>query len=104
MAQFDVYRNPDPSTSKLFPYVVDLQAGLLDRLSTRVVAPLASNAATPTPLTRLNPSFEIEETTVVLSTQELAGVPRAILGEVVASVADRRDDIVAALDLLFAGA
>ena len=51
----------------------------------------------------LNPAFVIEGRDVFLSVQELAGVSRAGLGEVVTSVASRRDDIVASLDLLFTG-
>jgi hypothetical protein len=39
----------------------------------------------------------------VLSTAELAGVPRAILGEPVTSMAGQRNEITAALDLLLLG-
>jgi toxin CcdB len=38
-----------------------------------------------------------------LLTIDLAGVPRTSLGEPVGSAADRRHDILAALDFLFTG-
>jgi len=41
MAQFDVHRNRDVHTRDLFPYLLDVQTDMLDRLATRVVAPLA---------------------------------------------------------------
>lgn len=40
MAQFDLYRNGDPDSSKTYPYFVDVQSGLMDDLNTRVVIPL----------------------------------------------------------------
>jgi len=36
-------------------------------------------------------------------TPEIAGVPKKILGEVIASAANRRPEIIAALDLLILG-
>ena len=35
MAQFDVYRNPNPKTSSEIPYLLDIQTDLLDNLATR---------------------------------------------------------------------
>lgn len=52
---------------------------------------------------RLNPVFEIEGRRMVLLTPELAGVSRKPLGEKIASLADRRDSIIAALDLVITG-
>jgi len=40
MAQFDVHRNLDARSRNTFPYLLDVQTGLLDVLSTRVVVPL----------------------------------------------------------------
>lgn len=40
MAQFDVYINPNTATRKVIPYLLDVQADLLDTLTTRVVVPL----------------------------------------------------------------
>ena len=34
MAQFDVYRNPNPATRGRIPFVLDVQAALLESLAT----------------------------------------------------------------------
>ena len=45
MAQFDVFENPNEETNEAVPYLLDLQADLLDTLSTRVVVPLVAASA-----------------------------------------------------------
>ncbi len=40
MAQFDVFENPNEETKQAIPFLLDVQAELLDVLSTRVVVPL----------------------------------------------------------------
>jgi toxin CcdB len=52
---------------------------------------------------RLNPVFEVEGRKMVLLTPELAGVSRKALGEQIANLANRRDSIIAALDLVITG-
>lgn len=102
MAQFDVYLNPNADTCKSIPFLLDVQAELLDMLSTRVVVPLVM-AEEMAPARNLNPQFKIKGVAVVMSTAELAGVPNRALGEKVASLKNKRDEIIAALDLLFTG-
>lgn len=103
MAQFDVYENPNEHTRKNVPYLLDLQADLLNSLATRVVAPLVSATTMGKPIDHLNPQFQIERKTVYMSTAELAGVPIRALGEKVGSLKDQRNIIIAALDFLFTG-
>lgn len=103
MAQFDVYENPNPETKKSIPYLLDLQADLLDDLTTRVVVPLVTVAAMGKGAKYLNPQFRIKRTTVVMSTAELAGVNRHVLGDTVCSLKEHRTEIIAALDFLFTG-
>ncbi|MEW6611637.1 MAG: CcdB family protein [Pseudomonadota bacterium] len=103
MAQFDVHRNPNPATRAVVPYLLNVQSDLLDRLATRVVVPLVRAAELEQAAAQLNPCFEIEGQAVVMSTPELAGVPQRALGERVLSLQHRRDEITAALDLLFTG-
>ena len=102
MSQFTVYRNPNKKTRRIAPYLVDLQVELLSGLHTRVVAPLLL-AAEIRPAQHLNPTFQIEGKSVVMSTAELAGIPTDALGEEVASLKDHRPEIIAALDFLFTG-
>lgn len=103
MAQFDLYTNPNRETGGAVPYLLDLQSDLLDPLATRVVAPLFWQESAGPPARTLMPRFEIDGRTVVMSTPELAGVSRGQLGSRVGSLADHRDEIIAALDMLFTG-
>ena len=103
MAQFDVYLNTNSATRKSIPYLLDVQADLLDTLATRVVVPLVLGEEMGLAAKHLNPQFKIKGTSVVMSTAELAGVPNRLLGDKVASLKNKRDEIIAALDLLFTG-
>lgn len=103
MAQFDVYHNPNPATRKTIPYLLDVQADLLDAMATRVVVPLVLAEVMGTGVKQLNPHFKIKGLAVVMSTAELAGVSTRSFGEKVISIKNRRDEIIAALDLLFTG-
>lgn len=100
MAQFDVYKNPRKGA---FPLLVDVQSDVLERLATRIVVPLTPPKRYGSkPITRLNP-VTIDGGAYVLVFQELAGIPVASLGQRVGSLADRRTELIAALDLLFTG-
>lgn len=103
MAQFDVYLNPNAATRKAIPYLLDVQADLLDTLTTRVVAPLVLAEEMGLAAKHLNPQFKVKGTAVVMSTAELAGVSNRSLGDKVVSLKNKRDEIIAALDLLFTG-
>lgn len=102
MAQFDVYRNVNRTAASV-PYLLNVQADLLESLATRVVVPLVQALDAGKPAKGLNPTFQIEGTNVVMSTAELAGVSAKVLGEKVTSLKRRRQEIIAALDLLLTG-
>lgn len=103
MHQFDVLANPEPATAGWAPYLLVLQHDLLRELATVVVAPMVRADAFGRPAATLNPVFTIADARVVLSVAELAGVSRSGLGQRITSLADERDVILAALDLLFTG-
>lgn len=103
MAQFDVYLNPNTATCNMIPYLLDVQADLLDSLATRVVVPLVLAVEMGLAAKQLNPKFTVNDTAVVMSAAELAGISSRSLGGKVASLKDKRDEIIAALDLLFTG-
>jgi len=67
MAQFDVYRNTNPETNQTAPYLLDIQADLLNALSTRVVVPLIISSKMGK-ITHLNPQFTISNTPVLMFT------------------------------------
>lgn len=95
--QFDVYRLPDGAL------VAVLQNDLLEALRTRVVAPLLPAASLPEPIRGLTVPVEIAGARHLLMPQLMATLTVAELGERVGSIADRRDGIVRACDLLFTG-
>jgi toxin CcdB len=103
MAQFDVYKNSNEATNQAIPYLLDVQADLLDTLATRVVVPLVAASAMGKDIKHLNPQFTVGHATVFMSTAELAGVLVRSLGEKVSSLRDQRHEIIAALDFLFTG-
>jgi len=103
MAQFDVYENPNEETNQAIPYLLDIQAELLDALATRVVVPLVAVPAMSKAIKHLNPQFAVGQTTVFMSTAELAGIPVRSLGVKAGSLKDQRHEIIAALDFLFTG-
>lgn len=98
MTRFAAYPNPDGPG-----YLLDVQADLLSHLNTRIVVPLLPLALAPTPASTLNPVFEIEGQAFAMATQFLAAVPANILKSSIASLEGRRDEITAAMDLLFQG-
>jgi len=103
MAQFDVYLNPYPATNKAIPYYLNVQSDLLDSLNTRVIVPLVRAEEMNQSIKNLHPTFKIKGEAVVMSTAELAGLPVRALGDRVTSLKNKRDEIIAALDLVFTG-
>ncbi len=103
MAQFDVFENPNEETNQAIPYLLDVQADLLDSLSTRVVVPLVAASTMGKAIKHLNPEFVIKDTAVFMSTAELAGVTVRSMGKKVSSLKEQRHEIIAALDFLFTG-
>lgn len=101
MARFDVYKMKAGAT---VPLVVDVQAGLLEGLRTRVVIPLLPRTEAENEITaRLKPIVDIAGKPHVLITTDLSALPTAALGEWVMSIEPQRQVIVDALDFLFQG-
>jgi len=103
VAQFGVYRNPNPATRQTVPYLLDVQNDLFETLNTRLVVPLIKESANSKPIGRLNPRFEIEGKKVFMSTAEMAGISTTDLGEYVGSLQQQRGEIVDAVDFLVVG-
>ena len=103
MAQLDVHRNNNSESMSSIPYLLDVQSGLLSDLATRVVVPLVKASEFGPPVRRLNPVFEIDGVRVVMSTAELAGVPKNMMGETVGTLDGSRDEVIAAVDFIIRG-
>jgi toxin CcdB len=100
--QFDVFVNPDPEYSESHPYFVVLQHGVLDRLNTRIVAPLIGPKTIPF-FEKLMPEVSVKGSRYVIDMTNIGVLPASLLQEPVANLENRRYDIVRAIDLVFTG-
>jgi len=103
MAQFDVHPNPVGEMADMAPFVLDLQDGGLAAMPTRLVAPLVRQEEGVRPARHLTPVMAVDGERLMLMPHLMAAVPAKSLGRPIGSLADRRDEIVAALDFLFTG-
>lgn len=104
MAQFAVYKNKNPATKKLYPYLFELQADLLAGLRTTVVAPICAKQDYPGQrLKELSPEVQIDGRACLVLIHQLAGVDRAVLGAEVCRLPERRTEWIAAIDFLLSG-
>jgi toxin CcdB len=103
MTQFEVFANPVARARSSYPFVVMLQADVARGGPERAVAPVAPRAAFPVIAGRLTPIMAIERDEFVLLVTSVTTIPVHSLGRAVSSLADRRHDILAAIDYLFFG-
>jgi toxin CcdB len=84
--------------------VVDIQSGLLDELSTRVVIPLLQRDKAPMRLAgTLNPCLRIDGREFVLMPQMIASIPVSELAQPSGTAVGYRDEIVRAIDTIISG-
>lgn len=99
MARFDVR----PTLGKSDGYVLDVQAGLLAHLATRVVVPLLPEEASPPSISKVNPLFDVKGKRYVMVTQALSAVSSRELKRAILSLEAQHDVVSRALDLLLIG-
>ncbi|MGZ9723302.1 CcdB family protein [Rhizobium miluonense] len=98
MARFHVYGLKQSQVLAL-----DLQSDLLERLSTRMMAPLLLAEDVSKPMARLNPQFTINGKLYIMATQLMAAIPLIEIGELITDLSAHGDRITAATDFLFQG-
>jgi toxin CcdB len=104
MAQFDVHRNIGKHRDSI-PYVVVVQSSQFDDYRRRVVVPLVRKAAVgKLSHATFNPTFKVRGTAVVLHPLEIVSIPIEQLGELVGSLSEEGQQIIAALDELLSRA
>ncbi len=100
MAQFDVHRNSGKHKDTI-PFVVVVQSAQFDNYRRRVVVPLVrATAIGKVNYAAFNPTFKISGTSVVLHPLEIVSIPVDQLGDLVGSLGDDGQSIIAALDEL----
>ncbi|MDK4706147.1 CcdB family protein [Rhizobium sp. CNPSo 4062] len=98
MARFHVY---GLKQSRIL--ALDLQSDLLERLRTRMMAPLLRAEEVPMPMARLNPQFTIAGEPYIMATQLMSAISLTEIGELVTDLSSHGDQITAATDFLFQG-
>lgn len=102
MAQFDIYENRGQGKSK-YPYFMDIQNPLFERLNERVVIPLTSIDNVKA-IRQLHPLVSIENQQYLLMTNLLTSISNQELRhEPVMNAEIHRGNVVSALDLLVMG-
>jgi toxin CcdB len=103
MTQFEVFANPVLRARRAYPFIVVLQADAAQTGRDRAVAPVAPRSAFPAIPGRLTPIVKVGDDQFVLLVTSLTTIPAQSLSNAVTSLADRREDILAAIDYLFFG-
>ena len=83
--------------------VIDCQSDLHDPFNSRFVVPLVPTEEAAPGIGRLHPSLVVNGSEFVMATHLAAAVRRRELGPPIANLAERRLDIVGALNLLITG-
>jgi toxin CcdB len=104
MSQFDVHRNIGKHKEAI-PFVVVVQSAQFDSYRRRVVVPLVRAVEIGKINYRaFNPTFKVLGVSVVLHPLEIVSVALEQLGDVVGSLSEESQSIVAALDELLSRA
>ena len=104
MAQFDVYLNPNRQSRERFPFLVDVQASVLDDLQTRLIVPLGySSAFHQEPFRRLTPEVEYDGVKYILLVPQMSSVRSNLLKQPLGSIDHLRTEIIAAVDFAISG-
>jgi toxin CcdB len=103
MAQFDVYRNPNPNGRAAAPFVVSLQSDLLGQLPSRWVAPLKPTRNIARRVEGLMPEVTVDGKNFTVFMYECGAVPAQALGNRLATLEANRHDLIRAIDILVSG-
>lgn len=101
--QYEVFENPIPRARRAFPFVSVLQSDLADTGSDRIVAPLIPHARIPGAVGRLMPIVKVLGVDHVLVVPRMVPMTAADLRTAKDNLTPHRNEIIAALDLLFLG-
>lgn len=103
MARFDVYRNPVVAARGAYPLVIALQSDMLPVHADIVVAPLAPRRQLPGVAGRLAPIVQVDDEEYVVLVRSLTHLPARDLARRAAHLAQYRESLLGAVDLLFYG-
>ena len=103
MSDFRIYENRS-ATSENYPFLIDVQSELLSALETRLVIPLIrSEDMGRKPMKNLNPLVMVNGNQYFAMTQQMAAIPRIILGSAMEEIEFSRTEILSSIDFLVTG-
>lgn len=102
LTRFDLFQTKGEAL-RLAPYLVLLSSDTLDPLNVAVIAPVRVATEHGPLRRRLHVPVTRGDEALVVVVEELASVPKSILGKPVASLSDYHAELVSALDFLFQG-
>jgi toxin CcdB len=100
--QHDVFVNPGRRFRNAYPFVVELQANVVES-NDRMIAPLVPAADYPAPAGRQTPLVRHNGDGYYLAIPLMGALPHNRLRNPVGTIRAYRDDIVRAIDWLFTG-
>lgn len=104
MAQFDVYKNPSNATRKAYPYILELQNGIVSEIATRIVVPLADyDVMSNEEFKGLTPKVSYDGKDLLILIPQIASMSSKSLKNPIGSLSHLRDEIVSALDFAITG-
>ena len=104
MAQFDVYKNDNIRTNKVYPYILDIQNSIISDIGTRIVIPLGRFSDFKSlAMSKLTPEIYFQGEKYLLLTPQIAAIPSSLLKKSVGSLGHLRDEIIASLDFTITG-
>ena len=104
MAQFDVYKNPSRTSSKQFPFLVDIQGDFLNSLTTRIVIPLGiTDVLDQNTMGKLTPVISYKDEEHLLMTSQIFSIPARLLVNPVGSLTHCRQIVLNSLDFAITG-
>lgn len=104
MSQFSIHSNLNPASKKLYPYLINVQASLLNNLETRLVIPLSLKSKFANkPIKILNPIIHIDNHEYIILTQQMAAIQTKNLGALIYDGSSYRQEIISAIDFMITG-
>jgi len=103
VSDFAVHHNKSLAAEN-YPYLLDVQSELLSGLDTRLVIPLMKKEEIRNAIIKnLNPIARVGGLEYVVVTQQMAAVPKVVVGEKVDHSEFSRTDVLTAIDFLITG-
>jgi len=103
MSDFRVFRNRSASAEP-YPFLLDVQSDLLSALDTRLVIPLLrTEHLEGRSIKNLNPVVRVNHADYFAMTQQMAAVPKGLLGEAVEEAEFSRGEVLSSIDFLVTG-